>query len=268
MNQTQHDALVHITAELGRRGRSFQVQRDHLVLDSRVGQHAGDLAYAYAQSLAHAGRPEFAAHQVVEVLLAREARVLAEGAELAVDRVRLRLTHPDQLDPVGTLPGPADLRVYPVQDTPDEAHRLSVAQIDALGGLERVGVGALGATLAEPLGDVVAGSIAACPGWLISGDIYTASRILDTPRLLAELGVPAQAPMLVGAPCSRELILVRPPGSLPVAVVDEAAQRIRWAYEAARGAISPWPYLWTGSELIRPDRATSGHRPPGRLPAA
>lgn len=254
------EAVDWVLAALQRHGRRYRIERDqYLVLDSGLAQRLTDLAYAARQALAGGGPPEAAADRVVADLIARE-QVLISGAVPPIEEVRLRITHPDLFPRDGTLPGPADLVVYPVHDTADSATRLTGIQQEVLGErlaaagvpggseLERIGVAALPATLAEPVSahaEHWSGHLAI----LLSGDLYTASRLLDVPRLLRGVELAEQADVLIGVPSSREVWLV--PVS-PRSVAQQAAEldtRVAAAFAASRGQVAPRAYLWSAGRL-------------------
>ncbi|OYO21633.1 hypothetical protein CGZ93_10050 [Enemella dayhoffiae] len=256
----QQGSVDHVVAALQRRGRRFRIEHDqYLVLDSGLAQRLSDLAYAVEQALVVSGPPEAAADRVVADLLAREER-LAAGDLPPIQQVRLRLTHDDLLPGGGTLPGPADLVVFPVHDTADSATRLTTAQVDALGevlarsgtpgrsDLERVGVAAMPATLAEPVSvhpESWSGHLAV----LVSGDLYTASRLLDLPRLLGQVGIPAEQDVLVGVSSSRELWLVPVVPGVIAELARELDARVAAAYAVSRGQIAQRAYLWSAGQL-------------------
>lgn len=239
------EALTAIGELLRRRGRTHQLRAGGLlVLDSGVAQRVDDLVITYARARHAGAAPEQAAEHVVDGLDRHERRV---SADAGAGRVRLRLTHPAELDPAHTLPGPAGLIVFPVLDGPEAATRLGPDQVAARGGLEAVGVAALGATLAEPVRvrPVEVGPRLA--GWRVTGDLYTASRLLDVARLLAELGGDPHRPHLVIVPSSREVWAFPDPGTPAAyaAVGDLAARR----HAASVGRVSAQAYRWDGVRL-------------------
>ncbi|OYO12711.1 hypothetical protein CGZ94_12420 [Enemella evansiae] len=254
------EAVGWVLAALQRHGRRYRIERDqYLVLDSGLAQRLADLAYAARQALSISGPPEAAADRVLADLFAREQRLLA-GEVPPIGQVRLRITHPDLLPRDGTLPGPAELIVYPVHDTADSATRLTSSQVSVLGDrlaaegvpggndLERIGVAALPATLAEPV-SVQPERWGPHLAVLVSGDLYTASRLLDVPGLLRGVGLAENADVFIGVPSSRELWLLP---IAPQAVAEQAREldgRVADAYRASRGQIASRAYLWSAGRL-------------------
>ncbi|GAB3698188.1 hypothetical protein [Mariniluteicoccus flavus] len=238
------DPVTAVGERLSARGRAHEVRDGLLVLDSGVAQRVEDLAYAYGRERASGARPDEAAERVVQALDDRERHLRADGG---TGHVRLRVTHPDELDPAYTLPGPAGLIVYPVLDEPDTATRLGAAQVEARGGLEPVCVAAMGPTLAEPVRIEAASAGQWLPGWRVTGDIYTASRLLDVGALLREVGADPSARHLVVAPSSRE-VWVFPVTGDPRAPMW-ARRHAERAYAESRGRLSRAVYAWDGARL-------------------
>ena len=216
-----------------------------------------DVASGLHRALPVAGSAEQAAEMVVADLLGHQAR-LGAGAVPPISTVRLRVTRRDLLPVDVTLPGPADLIVYPVHDGPDAATRLTWAQVDALGealqaqgaagdsDLERVGVAALPATMAEPVTVVRVPVLPGPPALRVGGDLYTGSRLLDLPALLGALGVPVATELLIGAPSARELWLVP---AVPEAYAAPFDQRMAEVYRRSSTRIAPRAYLWREGRL-------------------
>lgn len=260
MQDPGDEAVGWVLAALQRHGRRYRIERgQYLVLDSGLAQRLADLGYAARQALSISGPPEAAADRVAADLFAREQRLLA-GEVPSIEQVRLRITHPDLLPRDGTLPGPAELIVYPVHDTADSATRLTSSQVSVLGDrlaaagvpggtdLERIGVAALPATLAEPV-TVQTERWGPHLAVMVAGDLYTASRLLDVPALLRGVGLAQHADVFIGVPNSRELWLVPVE---PQSVAQQAAEldaRVAEAYRTRRGQVAPRAYLWSAGRL-------------------
>lgn len=242
------------------RGRHAEVEHErHLVLDTQIAFSLGDVASIYQGHLARSQNVHWAARLTADELLGEEATVPAEFETWnSPHTIRLRVSHPALMHTARTLPGPADLIVYPVIDAPGSVARLSGAQADMLGGLEHVCVGALSATLAEPVArrldvDVDGVGVAA-----FSGDLYVASRVLDLSRFLGEVGFDPNVEAIIGVPSARELWVVPVPdaarlGALAAPFAAKAAE----AYAETRSPVSPAAYLWNGAQLERLDQAGS-----------
>lgn len=241
------DPVAAVSAHLRRVGRAHEVRTDAglLVLGSGVAQRLDDVSFAYAGARAAGASPDQAAEHVVGTLAAQEQRLDREAAQ---GRVRLRITHPRELDPEHTLPGPAGLIVYPVLDGTRAATRLGPEQTGLRGGLEQVCVAALGPTLAEPV-RVESGAVGELAAWRVTGDIYTASRVLGTGGLLAELGADPARPHLVGVPSSREVWVLIERGGAPHDL-DTARQHVAARFAESMGRISPALYRWDGDRLV------------------
>lgn len=239
----EDEPITAVRERLRAQGRAYEVRDAVLVLDSGVAQRLDDLAFAYAGLVGQGMPPEAAAGQVVASLEQHESHLREVGGR---GSVRLRLTHPREVDPTSTLPGPAGLVAYLVLDEPHAATRLTPAQVADRGGLEAAGVAALGPTLAEPV-HVQAFTGPPLPGWRVTGDIYTASRLLDCARLLRELGADPSRPHLVAVPSSRELwVFPDPADPAALAWVREQVSR---SYAAARGRVSDAVHRWDGTVL-------------------
>lgn len=255
--RARHEAVVRSVVEaLHVRGRSAEVRAgEYLVLDSGVAFSIGDISFTHGQALAAGRTPDQAAHSVVDVWLEREQRHLDSlDDQVQLSEVRLRVVHPSLLDEGPSLPGPAGLIVYPVWDTPDSATRLVGEPLDKLGGLEEVGVTALQATLAEPIGAPRIENLAGGRflGVKIEGDIYTASRVLDVGQLLRESGAltPETDEYLVMVPNSREVwVMPRMPDVNWRELAWEAGHRTRELFDGSRGQVSPYAYIWSGGAL-------------------
>lgn len=255
--RARHEAVVRsVVGALQVRGRTAEVRGgEYLVLDSGVAFSIGDISFTHGQALAAGKTPDQAAHSVVDVWLEREQRHLESlDDQVQLSEVRLRVVHPSLLDEGPSLPGPAGLIVYPVWDTPDSATRLVGEPLEKLGGLDGVGVTALRATLAEPIGAPRIENLAGGRflGVKIEGDIYTASRVLDVGQLLRESGAltPETDEYVVMVPNSREVwVMPRMPDVNWRELAWEAGNRTRELFEGSRGQVSPYAYIWSGDAL-------------------
>lgn len=255
--RARHEAVVRTVMQaLQARGRNAEVRGgEYLVLESGVAFSIGDISFTHGQALAAGKSPEQAAHSVVDVWLEREQRHLdSRDDQVQLAQVRLRVVHPSLLDEGPSLPGPAGLIVYPVWDTPDSATRLVGETLAGLGGLEEVGVTALRATLAEPIGAPRIENLAGGRflGVKVEGDIYTASRVLDMQQLLGESGAltPETDEYVVMVPNSREVwVMPRMPDVNWRDLAREAGLRTRELFDGSRGQVSPYAYIWSGGRL-------------------